>query len=65
MIEFNPGFYRHKKGGLYFAVYMAIHTETGEKFVIYWPANDPLDQQARPASMFLDGRFTPMEEKEL
>lgn len=33
--EFKPGIYRHYKGGMYTALQIVKHHETGEKFVMY------------------------------
>lgn len=33
--SFRPGLYRHYKGGLYIALFLCSHHETGETFVAY------------------------------
>ena len=50
MREFRRGLYKHFKGGKYIALYLAKHTETGERLVIY--CNDE-DVYARPLDMFM------------
>lgn len=66
MQEFQVGFYRHRKGNIYYADRIATHSESGEKLVIYWRVPKQSDEfWARPLEMFLDGRFTPLTEKEL
>ena len=65
-MEFKAGFYRHHKGGLYYAMEVAQHTETQEELVIYWAVPKQKKTEgapeskywARPKAMFLDGRFT-------
>jgi hypothetical protein len=51
--------YRHKKGGMYKVLGLAVHTETNELLVIYSDiyATDG-NTWARPLKMFMDGRFT-------
>lgn len=50
----KPGdLYKHFKNRLYKIITVAIHTETGEKFVIYRPFNDPTTVCARPYDMFM------------
>lgn len=36
-MSIEPGIYRHFKGKLYFVAGIGEHTETGEKYVIYYP----------------------------
>lgn len=48
------GLYRHKKGGLYFALRVVQHSETGEAMVLYVGSAGWF---VRPLAMFLDGRF--------
>lgn len=47
--------YRHKKGGLYRVLGLAVHTETEELLVLYSDvyAADP-NVWARPLEMFMD-----------
>lgn len=65
--------YRHFKGGLYIPQNVAVHTETGEKFVIYNSVVQPYWIWARPLSMWnetvvTDGaeipRFTLLEQSD-
>lgn len=58
----NAPTHRHRKGGLYHLIGYGPHTETGELFAIYRGADGKL--WPRPAAMFDDGRFTPIEPKE-
>ena len=44
--------YRHYKGNLYRLLYIARHSETLEKMVIYQDVNNPEKIWARPASMW-------------
>ena len=57
------GFYRHFKGFLAHVLYIARHTETGEKLVIYRNLHNTSEVWARPVEMFaekvdIDGRKT-------
>lgn len=45
--------YKHFKGNIYQVVDIAVHTETGEKLVIYRPLYKEGKTFARPISMFL------------
>lgn len=58
MITIKKGMrFKHFKGGLYTAICVAKHSETGEKFVIYQRDNDGSEYSglicARPMEMFL------------
>ena len=44
--------YQHFKGNIYRVLNFALHTETGEKLVIYQDANDETKIYARPYEMF-------------
>lgn len=44
--------YRHYKGGIYEFLFIAEHSETGEKFVVY--CNDKNEIFARPEKMFFE-----------
>jgi len=48
------GLYRHKKGGLYLALGLVKHSETGEAMVLYVGR---VGCFVRPTTMFFDGRF--------
>lgn len=57
------GWYRHYKGGIYQILCVATHTESGEEQVIY-KGKTKGRIWARPKTMFMDGRFQPIEQKE-
>ena len=48
------GLYRHKKGGIYLALWRVKHSETGDWMVLYVGRAGWF---VRPLAMFLDGRF--------
>lgn len=54
MSEQLPGVYRHYKGGLYYALPVARHTETNEELIAYVPleASGTPELVVRPYSMF-------------
>ena len=53
MVE--KAYYKHYKGGTYEVLHSAVHTETGERLVIYRPVpSDSPDVWARPESMWDD-----------
>ena len=55
MRTFQPGgIYRHYKGNLYKALYIAKHTETEEPLAIYQALYGEYGIWARPLAMFLD-----------
>ena len=47
--------YKHFKGDLYFAEDIAIHSETGEKYVVYRTLYGNNDLYIRPYDMFILG----------
>ena len=60
----EPGRYRHYKGNEYEVVGDAIHSETGEKLVVYRPLYGERGLWVRPKAMFeenvvIDGRAVP------
>lgn len=62
------GIYRHYKGNEYEVTDQAVHTETGEKLVIYKSLDEPSKIWARPFEMFfetvtIDGKEIPRFEK--
>ena len=46
------GWYRHFKGGYYYVVCMAKHSETLEDMVVYYHKDSPDEIWVRPASMW-------------
>jgi len=55
MHTFQPGgIYRHYKGNMYKALYVALHTETEEPLAIYQALYGDEKIWARPLEMFLD-----------
>ena len=69
------GVYRHYKGNLYKALYVATHTETEEPLAVYQALYGKYGIWARPLAMFLDDvtlpdgsvvqRFTLVEESDI
>jgi len=53
--KFKPGVYKHFKGELFLALFLAKHSETEEDMVIYVGLYDKTKGQiwARPADMFM------------
>jgi len=51
-MEIKPGIYRHYKGGHYFVLGMATHSETEESFVLY--ADSYGRHWVRPLKMFTE-----------
>lgn len=56
-------YWRHRKGGIYYHVCEAHHTETDEHLVIYQSIPGHV-VHARPYEMFHDGRFVQITEEE-
>ena len=58
-------YYRHKKGGIYHILHEALHTETGEKLIIYQDLHNEKKIWARPKEMFFEkGRFFKISKEE-
>lgn len=47
------GLYRHFKGKYYYVKDVAIHSETGEKYVVYQQLYSDLNTYIRPYEMFM------------
>jgi len=52
MAEFTPGRYRHFKGGEYYLICTARHSETGEEMVVYQALYGEGGVWVRPAAMW-------------
>ncbi len=50
----EPGVYRHYKGKLYRVLYVATHSETLEKLVVYQALYGEFGYWARPLTMFTE-----------
>lgn len=48
------GTYRHYKGNMYKVLFVATHTETEEKLVVYQDMKDESKIWARPVSMWFE-----------
>lgn len=62
------GTYRHYKGNEYQLLEVGIHTETGEKLVVYRALYEPYGVWVRPYGMFfetvvIEGKVVPRFEK--
>lgn len=60
------GLYRHFKGKLYYVKDIAIHSESGEKYVVYQQLYGNRETYIRPYEMFLskvDGKKYPEQEE--
>lgn len=53
-MELKTGKYRHFKGGMYEVLFLANHSETLEKMVVYRALYGEGEVWVRPLSMFLD-----------
>ena len=53
-MELKMGKYRHFKGGMYEVLFVANHSETLEKMVVYRALYGNGEVWVRPLSMFLD-----------
>lgn len=54
MPSVTPGLYRHFKGKVYRVLFIARHSETEERLVIYHPEDQPESLWARPEAMFTE-----------
>jgi len=54
MKDFKPGRYRHYKGGEYELLFMATHSETLEKMVVYRALYGEGGIWTRPADMWFE-----------
>lgn len=52
--EIKPGKYRHYKGNLYQVEGIAMHSENGEKMVVYRPLYGDQSLWVRPLDMFIE-----------
>lgn len=54
--KFKPGIYKHFKGKLYLALFLAKHSETEEDVVVYIDLYENKNSQiwVRPLDMFMD-----------
>lgn len=50
----RPGLYRHYKGNDYQVIGTAIHSETGERLVVYRPCYGERGLWVRPLAMFME-----------
>lgn len=48
----KKGWYKHFKGGYYYVLDTATHSETGEEMVVYYHKGEPFKLWVRPASMW-------------
>ena len=48
----KKGWYKHFKGGYYYVLDTATHSETGEEMVIYYHKGEPFKLWVRPAPMW-------------
>ena len=64
MMEFEKGIYKHYKGNMYELLYVATHSETLEKMVVYKALYGDGEVWVRPAHMWnetieTDGKAVP------
>lgn len=52
MNEIPTGVYRHFKGGEYLVLGVAVHSETSEQLVVYWPQYGEARLTVRPLAMW-------------
>ena len=52
MQNIEPGIYRHFKGGMYYVICVATHTETREQMVAYQALYGAHEYFVRPYAMF-------------
>ena len=53
--KIKPGIYRHFKGGEYYVLGVAKHSETQEEFVLYQHLGEDKGMWVRPLHMFFEG----------
>jgi cyclomaltodextrinase / maltogenic alpha-amylase / neopullulanase len=53
-MKFKPGIYKHFKGHVYKALYVAQHSESLDEMVVYVNVENEADIWVRPLSMFND-----------
>jgi hypothetical protein len=73
-MEISKGYYKHFKGNFYLVENVAIHSETGDKVVVYRADYGERSLFVRPLNMFLEEvefngrkvpRFRPLTKQEL
>lgn len=50
----TPGVYKHYKGKLYRVIGVATHSETNQRYAIYYPHDEPEQLWMRPEGMFTE-----------
>jgi hypothetical protein len=52
--DIEPGDYRHYKGNVYTVLFVATHSETEERLVVYYAKAKPERKWVRPLAMFCE-----------